>query len=204
MEYKLQTVRLFSRHMRGRSGQCNLWEFIPTDVVLSVAGLDIPRTSHSRDCSHLPREWPPALAGQTEPSPSSWEVWSPSTSYSRAGKAQSLENEKRRDIRCYSLPYEKQFWLCHCSLRLPGRKKKGENLGSKEVVGLMPDMQNPLPWHPQLQPCTHFSTTMVMLRMELGPSLYQSGAEHDTQDPESVEGNWPWKSNTTMELKVRT
>lgn len=73
-----------------------------------------------------------------------------------------------------------QFWFCHCSLRLPGQKKKGENLGSKEVMGLMLNMQNPLPWHPQLQPCTHLSTTMVMLRMELGPSLHQPGTEHDT------------------------
>lgn len=48
-----------------------------------------------RSDSHLPRELPPALAGQTEPSPSSWEVWSPSTSYSRAGNGQSLEKQKR-------------------------------------------------------------------------------------------------------------
>lgn len=60
-----------------------------------------------------------------------------------------------------------------------GRRKK-ENLGSKEVMGLMLNMQNPLPWHPQPQPCTHLSTTMVMLRLELGPSLHHPGSEHDT------------------------
>ena len=100
-----------------------------------------------------------------------------------AGLAKPSPWRTRREetfIRCYSLPYKKQFWLCHCSLRLPGRKKKGGNLGSKEVVGFILNMQNPLPWHPQLQPCTHFSTTMVILRMERGPSLYHSGAEHDT------------------------
>lgn len=101
-----------------------------------------------------------------------------------AGLAKPSPWRKRREekISCYSLPYKKQFWFCHCSLRLSGRKKKGENLGSKEVMGLMLNMQNPLPWHPQPQPCARLSTTMVMLRLELGPSLYQPGAEHDTQE----------------------
>lgn len=109
---------------------------------------------HTRGYSHLAREWPPALAGQTEPSPSSWEVWSPSTSYSRAGKIQSSKKKKRREISCYSLPYKKQFWFCHCSLILPGRKKKGGNLGEKEI---MFNMKKCLPLHLQLQPCTYLS-----------------------------------------------
>lgn len=83
-----------------------------------VAGLNQGCSGHTknprpRGCSHLPQELPPALAGQTEPSPSSWEVWSPSTSYSRAGKAQSLEKQKRFAF-CgwkYLLPFLLRKWL---------------------------------------------------------------------------------------------
>lgn len=81
---------------------------------------DIPRNPHTRGCLQpLPMELPPALAGQTEPSPSSWEVWSPSTSYSRAGHAQSLEEQKRSACGWnynLMLPLRKWLWFYHILL----------------------------------------------------------------------------------------
>ena len=98
-----------------------------------VAGLNQGCSGHTknprpRGCSHLPQELPPALAGQTEPSPSSWEVWSPSTSYSRAGKAQSLEKQKRFAF-CgwkYLLPFLLRKWLMLLSHSCSQEGRKGE------------------------------------------------------------------------------
>lgn len=79
-------------------------------------------------CRCLPMELPPALAGKTEPSPSSWEVWSPSTSYSRAGNAPSLEEQKRSTCGwryMLVLPLRKRLWFYHIpSCSQEGRKEE--------------------------------------------------------------------------------
>lgn len=159
---------------------------------------------HTRGYSHLPREWPPALAGQTEPSPSSWEVWSPSTSYSRAGKTRSSKKEKkRREISCCSLPYEKQFWFCHCSLILPARKKKGGNLGSREVMSLMFNMKNCLPLYLHIQPCTHLShIPNDDAKDGAWANLTPARGRHDTQETVSrSQGHRSIRSSLTMRIQ---
>lgn len=103
-------------------GVASYWDLIHANAgSFCVAGLHRQCSEVSRDPDtggyrHLPREPPPALAGQTEPSPSSWEVWSPSTSYSRAGNAQSLEKQKRFTWswnHLLTLPFRKWLWFCH-------------------------------------------------------------------------------------------
>lgn len=115
---------------------------------------DVPRNPHTRGFNHLPRELPPALAGQTEPSPSSWEVWSPSTSYSRAGNAQSLEEQKRFTM-WLKLPtnasLKKMTLILSYTLMLPGREKGG-SLSSKVYKIFMLNTQNSVPLHLQLDP----------------------------------------------------
>lgn len=141
-------------------GKASSWDLIHANASsVFVTGLDQwcsghTKNPHPRGCSQLLQKLPPALAGQTEPSPSSWEVWSPSTSYSRAGKAQSLEKQKR--FICgwsylLTFPLRKRLWFCYHTLMLPGREKRGA-LGSKVSQISMLNTQSSVPVYPQLDP----------------------------------------------------
>lgn len=114
---------------------------------------DVPRNPHTRGCSHFPRKLPPALAGQTEPSPSSWEVWSPSTSYSRAGHAPSLEEQKTftcgwNDL--LMLPLRKGLWFYHIL--------SYSQQGRKEEPWVQKCARFSCPTHRALYLCTHSQT----------------------------------------------
>lgn len=144
---------------------------------------DVPRNPHTRGFSHLPRELPPALAGQTEPSPSSWEVWSPSTSYSRAGNAQSLEEQKSFTLWLKLLTnasLKKMTLILSYTLMLPGREKGGA-LSSKVYKIFMLDTQSSVSLHLQLDPLTYswHTQSVKILRMEFLPALGQPRKEHE-------------------------
>lgn len=72
-----------------------------------------------------------------------------------------------------------------------GRKKKGKSPGSKEIIGLMLNTQNPLPLCPHLNPCTPTDdakdAAWASLRPASGRIWYigdRSSAHKDTEHKE--------------------